>query len=272
MTAAAKLGEEYAVAYTVYHGLGVPKNTKKALQLLHTAADTHDHAQAQYMLATHYAPSTVHIHDRHKQRVKDSDIKRSLHYYSAAAEHSQPEACFTLGYIYLYGCYGQQLDAVKGFQLLLRASRQGHIQAHFQLGVCFEHGSGTEANHKRAMEHYSIACNAGYAHAQFNLGIYYYKGVHVAQDLKRAVQLWSYAAAQDEKDALYNLGYCYYLGNGVAQVDHKKAFELWSLAAEPSDAGVHTDAAFQVAKLLLVGEAEIERNLRKAMQMLKLCK
>eukprot|EP00956_Cyclotella_meneghiniana_P036642 scaffold128261_cov23-Cyclotella_meneghiniana.AAC.1 len=52
---------------------------------------------------------------------------------------------------------GLPVDQSKAFELLQRASELGCAGAHFNLGILYQHGKGTEIDKKRAVHHYQIA-------------------------------------------------------------------------------------------------------------------
>lgn len=56
------------------------------------------------------------------------------------------------------------------------ATTHRHPEAAFNLGVCYETGTGIQQNMKNAMECYRTAASLGHGNAMYNLGIFYIKG------------------------------------------------------------------------------------------------
>lgn len=56
------------------------------------------------------------------------------------------------------------------------ATTHRHPEATFNLGICYETGTGIEKNMKNAMECYRAAAAAGHKNAMYNLGVFYVHG------------------------------------------------------------------------------------------------
>lgn len=56
------------------------------------------------------------------------------------------------------------------------ATTHRHPGATFNLGICYETGTGVEKNMKNAMECYRAAASLGHKKAMYNLGIFYVHG------------------------------------------------------------------------------------------------
>lgn len=56
------------------------------------------------------------------------------------------------------------------------ATTHRHPDATFNLGICYETGTGIEKNMKNAMECYRAAASLGHKNAMYNLGIFYVHG------------------------------------------------------------------------------------------------
>ena len=103
-----------------------------------------------------------------------------------------------------------------------KAAEQGHAEAQFNLGVCYETGDGVAKNSKEAVKWYRKAAEQGHANAQNNLGFCYGTGEGVTKNSKEAVKWYRKAAEQGLAGAQSNLGVCYYNGNGVTK-NYKEA-------------------------------------------------
>ncbi len=96
----------------------------------------------------------------------------------------------------------QWQDFDKAFKLFSNAAEQKNPEAQYRLGLCFEHGLGTEQNHEKAVELYRLAIQRGYSCAYVELGC------------------------------------CYALGRGVAQSDHEASIMLEKALERQTSAGI----------------------------------
>ena len=95
---------------------------------------------------------------------------------------------FELAMRHIYG-NGVPEDNELAFELLTRAHEMGHIEAAYNLGICFHYGYGTQIDLARAFELYLEAANAGYGKGMVLVGRFYNRGIHVEKDRELA-ELW----------------------------------------------------------------------------------
>ena len=87
-----------------------------------------------------------------------------------------------------------------------------------QLGQCFQHGRGVDADKVEAGRLFRAGAALGEAAAQCALGLCLQRGVGVAvPDRNAAFELFDAAAAQNFVGGLYSLAICYVNGVGVAR-------------------------------------------------------
>uniref|UniRef100_A0A2R5L5Z4 Putative death ligand signal enhancer n=1 Tax=Ornithodoros turicata TaxID=34597 RepID=A0A2R5L5Z4_9ACAR len=155
-------------------------------------------------------------------------------------------------------------SAVEHFE---RATALGASSAHYNLGVCYENGTGVAADEARAAYHYREAALDGHGLATYNLGIFYldgrgglrqdpekavklikkasvlgvpqaktYMGQHYFHQSawEKALPLFREAAKKKDADASYFLGYCYEKGLGVGR-DLQAAAQHYRDAASAGD-------------------------------------
>lgn len=115
---------------------------------------------------------------------------------------------FELAMKHIYG-NGVPEDNELAFELLTQAHEMGHIEAAYNLGICFHYGYGTEADLKKAFELYLEAANAGYGKGMELVGRFYNRGTHVQRDrnlaelwLDRAIKSGDAEAAEEAKREL----------------------------------------------------------------------
>ena len=92
---------------------------------------------------------------------------------------------------------------------------QGLPEAHFELGMRYEHGFGVEKNEQQAAAFYRLAADQGYVRAQYNLALMYDTGQGVPENNTEAVR-W-YRAAGHHAKAKHNLKVMYADGRAVPE-------------------------------------------------------
>lgn len=103
------------------------------------------------------------------------------------------------------------IDSRKGLAHFVEGSRLGNAKAHFNLGVCYETGKGTDINLKKAVYHYQKAADADHPIALYNLGVYYLEGrAYLQRDEMKALELFSKAAKLGVLEAQTYMGIHYF--------------------------------------------------------------
>ena len=113
--------------------------------------------------------------------------------------------------------YYEQNDYASAVYWYRKAAEQGYAKAQFNLGICYETGSGVTKDITEAVKWYRKAAEQGLDRAQYNLGYCYYNGNGVTQDYAEAVKWWRKAAEQGLDRAQFNLGFCYEFGYEVTK-------------------------------------------------------
>ena len=141
---------------------------------------------------------------------------------------------------YLAQDYDAALDAWRPL------AEDGHAEAQFGVGLCYENARSVERNLALAAVWYHKAAEQGLDEAQFNLGNLYLSAEGVPQDLVEAVHWYRRAAEQGMPHAQVNLGYSYETGSGVAK-NAEKAVSWYRRAAEQnfSQAQYYLGAAYE---------------------------
>lgn len=83
----------------------------------------------------------------------------------------------------------------------MKAAEKGYAEGQFNLGLCYDNGTGVEKDPQQAVYWYQKAAEQGDASAQFNLGLCYENGKGVEQDQKQALSWYQKAADQGDEDA-----------------------------------------------------------------------
>ena len=90
----------------------------------------------------------------------------------------------------------------EAFSIYFEIAKQGNATAQFNVGFCFENGSGVEENPNKAFEWYMKAAEQGHATAQFNVGFCFEYGKGVNKNVNQAIIWYKKAAAQGDTDAI----------------------------------------------------------------------
>ena len=104
----------------------------------------------------------------------EQDIRKSAEFYAEAAEQGHTAAEHNLLLQHISGKVKLYLPAVV-FAKLENRAEAGDRDAQNNLGLCFQHGYGTERDYDQAMVWFRRAADAGLAIAQFNVGGSYLK-------------------------------------------------------------------------------------------------
>lgn len=91
------------------------------------------------------------------------------------------------------GCYAQNAALYK------TDAEKGIAKAQYELGRCYEQGSGVAKDSIEAVSWYRKAAKQGYADAQYNLGLCYGKGIGVEKNMTTANYWINQAADQGSK-------------------------------------------------------------------------
>ena len=146
-----------------------------------------------------------------------------------AAEQDDIEGLYELGVFYGTGDVVSQ-DYKKSIEYFEKAYQKGHLDATFQLGVHSMFGFGIEKDIHRALDYFELAAGKGHAEAAAWAGQIYERGTDgVTVNHKKAFNLYMIAAEQDNEEALWYVIQGYLLGNGV-EADEEKALHWFEKA------------------------------------------
>ena len=102
---------------------------------------------------------------------------------------------------HIYGD-GAAEDNELALELLIQAHELGHVEATYNLGICYHYGYGTSENLKTAYELYMEAANRGYGKAMELIGRFYNRGIFVKKDRKQAEFWLQKAMDSDDPEAV----------------------------------------------------------------------
>ena len=191
---------------------------------------------------------------------KESFVQR----ITRQAEEGDVNAQLTLGYMYLYGEEGVEIDYNKAFRYYSMAAAQNDSVAVNNLGSLYYSGIGTEKDYLKAATLFDRAAKLGNVEASVNLAFIYLSGSSVGKNSRAAMELFKKAAEKGNPTAEFMLGYAYYRGFVYPQ-DYGKAVRLIRSAAEAG----YSDAQYMLAEMYLKGYG-ITQNYGNAVKFLRL--
>ena len=136
-----------------------------------------------------------------------------------------------------------QGDYKLAFTLYEKAASQGHVEAAFSLGACFENGLGPPVSPEQAATHYLKAAEAGHVAAQARVANFYQQGTGLLKSPQAAANWLRTAAANGHLESQYALAKNYLAGKGLLQ-DERQAFHWLQQAARQN----HVAAMFELGR------------------------
>ncbi|MGN0204946.1 MAG: hypothetical protein ACI4BB_10410 [Coprococcus sp.] len=173
----------------------------------------------------------------------DVDVEKAFVCFRQSASQGHVEAQYQLSVCYDKGI-GVRRSISEAAKWCQMAAYGGHAQAQSEIGYCYEYGQGVVRNIREAVRWYEIASDQGNIEAKNNLAFCYQKGKGVIKNVQKAIQLYQEAADAGHASAQYNLGFCYWYGEGIKS-DKPKAIELFKQSADNGNA-----KAVQMLKIL----------------------
>jgi TPR repeat protein len=121
---------------------------------------------------------------RHQQ---ENTLKRIHQKAKTGCKQTQ----YLLGVCYLKGKLVPHVNLAKAFRWLTTAAIKGQASAQFYVGVCLEHGYGTDENTSEANQWYVLSAVQGNVYAQFKLA----EHLHATDNDPAAAYNWYQKAA-----------------------------------------------------------------------------
>ncbi len=100
-------------------------------------------------------------------------------------KQSEAQSLYELAMKHIYGD-GVPEDNELAVKLLTQAHDMGHVEATYNLGICYHHGYGTEIDLEKAYNPYLESANGGYGKGMELVGRFCNRGIYVEQDRKQA--------------------------------------------------------------------------------------
>lgn len=157
-------------------------------------------------------------------------------------------AQLSLGYMYLYGEDGVEINHQKAFEYYKMAAEQNDDVAINNLGSLYYSGIGTKRNSLAAAQMFAKAANLGNIEATVNLAFIYLSGYGIPQNPDEAIKLFEVASEKNNPTANFMLGYAYFKGY-IVDKNLRVAFDLIRKSA---NAG-YADAQYILALMYMNG-------------------
>lgn len=177
------------------------------------------------------------------------DYDKAFRYYSMAAAQKDNVAVNNLGSLY-YSGIGTEKDLLKAATLFDEAAKLGNVEAAVNLAFIYLSGSNVGKNSRAAMELFKQAADSGNPTAKFMLGYAYYKGFVYPQDYGKAVRLIREAAASELAEAQYMMAVMYLNGQGITK-NYGNAVKFLQQAVKQGN----VDAMAELGDILALGTA-----------------
>lgn len=87
-------------------------------------------------------------------------------------------------------------------KLLTQAHNMGHVEATYNLGICFHYGYGTGIDLSKAYELYLESAKSGYGKGMELVGRFYNRGIYVTKDRAQADHWLLRALDSSDPDAV----------------------------------------------------------------------
>lgn len=243
------LRSQCQVALMVAEGFGVPREDKKACELLLPFAKPGGDAEAQCQLGIMYEEG----------RGVPPDQIKARELYQLAAFQGNAEAEWRLAWMYKFGRGnvnegGIAKDEKTAFELFCSAAKKGHRGAQYHLAGLNK--NETKINETKTNE---LELKEEVAETYYKLGIMHER---VLKDDKQAFEFYRLASDRKHAKAQYLLGKMHAEGRGGLLKDLKEALRLYQLAVELGD----PDAQFALGEMVENG-VEVKQDDAAACQL-----
>ncbi|GES99200.1 kinase-like domain-containing protein [Rhizophagus clarus] len=191
-----------------YNGVGI-KVDKIQAKYWYEKATNNGNIIAKNILNKHYK----------KKRIEIDNIRKRKLYKILFFKNLSQLGLYYIGKILLKTNYE------KSFYYLQKSARNGCKYAQFNLGKCYQLGTGVGKDLRVSFELYKRSAKQEYVGAQFQLIYCYNFGYGTEINKVKAFELVKIMAKKGDNDALYLLSYYYVFGMGI-NVDKEKAFKI----------------------------------------------
>lgn len=125
--------------------------------------------------------------------------QKEIRQLQTQAADGDADCQYRLAMMHIYGnCIPE--DNVLAFELLQRAEAQNHLEAAYNLAICYHYGYGTGIDLETAFRLYLKCANSGYGKGMELVGRFYNRGIYVSKDREQA-EYWLKMATESSDSA-----------------------------------------------------------------------
>ena len=225
---------QFGLAEMMFHGMGVPRDVKGAMDLYRRAGEAGN------------IPALFRLGGIMAEIEEFSNPEEAFSCMKRCAEARFPPAFGVLGDMYYYG-NGVKADPSQAINWYRLASAAGDPGSMFKVACMCRSGIGTEKDDDAADAMFMMSAQSGVPEAMFEVAHSMYEG-RMGGDKKEAAS-WYSKCADRVPTAKFNLAAMYLAGEGVEK-DAAKAFAMYRDVADRFE---DPDALFQVGRMMLEG-------------------
>ena len=166
-----------------------------------------------------------------------TNITRAIELYTMASSQDVADAQYALGYIYLNGASGVDVDQEEALKWFRMSAERGLIEGQYNLAKMYLSGIGGPVDYESALFWYHQAAEKGLLGAQNNLGLMYKEGLGVTADNETAIEWYLKAARQGDGFAQNNIGVIY-ANQSYKKFSYLKAYMWFSISENSSKSGL----------------------------------
>lgn len=224
---------------------------------LENAIPSASHLRASLVnLAQKYA--SLIINSDAEMCLKNKDLPKAVQYFREAAEMGLEIALFNLGVCYETGT-GVQQNSEQAFRYYMESGNKGNNAGFYNVAVCYNEGIGVEVSEEECIKYMLKASEGGIKEAQTYMGIHYGN----LDEYEKAADMFQKAVEQKHSEAEYFLGLCYEHGLGVEH-NMTKAGELFTRSATSGN----IEACYRLANYYEQGLGGMTENEEMALQLI----
>ena len=193
--------QEYPTAMLLFghclvYGIGIRKDSRKALQLIQKVADADASSEAQRILGEMYLEG----------KGVRKNAKKAFAYFLKGSENGNTFCRYAIVTSYLHGTGTKRNDqkAVELLQNVEQPNKYSDSALEYLLGWCYDNGRGVTKDREKAAQLYRRSAEKGCSYAQCEWGNCLKNGKGIAKDREEA-KIWLIKAAERDYPWTYEV-------------------------------------------------------------------
>lgn len=224
----AKLGHDFSaikLGFYILEGKHNPKDISSIIRFLKSVKDTTAQVNAYYILGLIYFRISG---------TKADYYKKSLNYFTQAANLNHPDACLQLAKIYLKED-SKYTNCSKGIQLIQKAAELKYSKAYSMLGKIYLSGYYVKQDYTKAYYYLKQAALQNDPEGLYYLALLKFDKVSNSKEYRNAYNLLEKSASYNYKEAQYLMGELCGLNTQNLNPDHPQALTWYKRCALQGD-------------------------------------